>query len=191
MQQEAPAGEPLGHDLLAAAERIALRLNPIPHGQGHAYTWDLALEAMLGLSAATGEDRWRACVEKDIARRGWTPTTRVPWPLEPFCSLTWAWAQATGDARIADNYVVETRAMVRELPRTADGLVTHPRGESRGGGHAILSHVDQTGVIHGVCPGPGPIEAEEPWRIPSFKPGDPHGPGAVLEALASALAHSS
>lgn len=336
--------------LRAAAERIAARL--CARREPHGYTWDLALEAMLGLSAVTGDARWRTAVGEDIARRGWRPEVAVPWRSEPFCCLSWAWAQATGDAHALACFVAESAAIRRELPRTSDGLITHPRGASRGGGDAVLidsfqeyisrvaragavtgdvacfadcveqvrrhrdllrdpasglwhqgrgwlgdrpgelspgtwsrgqgwilrglvsaleatprdtpafasmqgvlvelahalcrrqqpsgmwhalphrpptqsgpeasgtglvaagflrairtgllpadpyqahaqravaallPRIDADGLVHDACPGPGPLQVEEPWMVPSFPPGDAHGFGTVLEALVAAL----
>jgi hypothetical protein len=42
--------------------------------------------------------------------------------------------------------------------------------------------------VHDACPGPGPLVDEAPWTDTDFRPGDPHGPGCVLEALAEAIA---
>jgi rhamnogalacturonyl hydrolase YesR len=51
----------------------------------------------------------------------------------------------------------------------------------------VLAQIDAAGVVHGVCPGPGPLSTEEPWLAPSFLPDDPHGPLAVLDLAAALL----
>lgn len=132
------AGAPDVAAICAAGVRIAGRVAGFAPDTGHAYTRDLALVALLDFAAATGEGRWRAVVGAEVSRRGWTPGFRVPWRSEPFGSLSWAWIQATGDARARTAFIAEADDMRRTLERTADGLVTHPRGASRGGGVAVL-----------------------------------------------------
>jgi len=121
----------------AAAERIASRV-----GNGgdpaHAYTRDLALEGVLHLAVLTGDRRWYEVVEAAVSQRGWTAGVRAPWRSEPFCSLSWAWITATSSAAGRSAFCAEAEDMCRTLERTADGLVTHPRGASRGGGVAVL-----------------------------------------------------
>jgi rhamnogalacturonyl hydrolase YesR len=355
MAAPAPLHPATGLDAVAiraAGERIAARVAASVTDAGHAYTRDLAMVALLDFAAATGAQRWRTVVADEAARRGWAAGFAVSWRVEPFGSLSWAWLQATGDARARAAFVAESADMRRVLERTPDGLVTHPRGAARGGGVAVLldsfqeyacriaragavcgepaffsdcadqvlrhrdllrdpdtglwrqgrgwlghapgllspgtwsrgqgwllrglaaaaqaipatadehamvkdvlvdavdaacAHqqpsgmwhalphrpagasapessgtgliaaaildsvrtgllpaepyrakalravaallpcVDGTGVVHAACPGPGPLEDETPWLAPAFAPGDPHGPGTVLAALAAAL----
>lgn len=120
----------------AAAERIVARIRPLR--SDHAYTYDLALQLVLRLDEAIGEPAHRQLVADEIAYRGWTATTRVPWRKEPFGSLSWEWARAnSGQERFAA-FAAEAEDMRRTLPRTHDGIVTHPRGDKRGGGDAVL-----------------------------------------------------
>ncbi|MEK7414632.1 MAG: glycoside hydrolase family 88 protein [Planctomycetota bacterium] len=120
----------------AACERIAVRMRDVQ--ERRYYTWMLAVEGIINFSTITGDATWRAFAEQDIAQRNWQPDTKVPWREEPFVSLSWAWANATGDPKRMASYVEGTRDLIRELPRTPDNLITHPRGVARGGGNAVL-----------------------------------------------------
>jgi rhamnogalacturonyl hydrolase YesR len=97
------------------------------------YVNDLALEAVLRAGCAIGRLDWSDHVAAVVRTR-----PAQPWKKEPFTSLTYALAAHTRNPDLMRHFLAESYALRRELLRSSDGLVQHPRGESRGGGMAVL-----------------------------------------------------
>jgi arylsulfatase A-like enzyme/rhamnogalacturonyl hydrolase YesR len=127
----------LPDDLITAGERVAHRVvreNKV----GRNYRVDLALEALLDFSVATGRPEWRGHVFDALARRGTKPDSPAPYRSQPFGCLTFALYRATGDRAWLPEFLRESELCRRELPRSPEGAVMHPRGSQRGGGDALL-----------------------------------------------------
>ena len=102
------------------------------------YRRDLALEALLRLSMTGSADEYREGVLAAVSRGGPTPGQRISYRAQPFNVLTFELYRSTGDRRWLAGFVDESRRYWDEIPRTAEGAMTHPRGERRGGGYAML-----------------------------------------------------
>jgi unsaturated rhamnogalacturonyl hydrolase len=124
-------------ELLAAGVRIADRfIHENKHERN--YRFDLALGALLELSAATGDPKYRDHVLAVVARRNWTPTTQVSYREQSFTCLTYGLYQATGDRAWLPVFLEESRKCRDGIARSSEGAVVHPRGRERGGGEALL-----------------------------------------------------
>jgi rhamnogalacturonyl hydrolase YesR len=123
--------------LQAATERIAQRVMAEALTDRN-YRVDLALEALLELSAVTGKAVYRDYVLEIVVRRGMRPDIPVPYEKEPFASLTYALWRSTGDDSWLSGFLRESERCRREMPISPDGLALHPRGEQRGGGLATV-----------------------------------------------------
>lgn len=123
--------------LVTAARRVASRIVREASPAAN-YRNDLAWESLLAFSAASGEAQWRDFVHGMLPERGLQPDRPVSYLLEPFGSLTYALYADTQDPRWLTGFLGETKRCRREMPRSSEGLVMHPRGESRGGGDAVL-----------------------------------------------------
>ncbi len=97
---------------------------------------DLALEALLELYRSTGNQTYRDYVLQVVHERGWRPD--LPIAHQPFNVLNYEIYQATQDAAWLPVFLEQTYTEKQTIPRTPDGIVTHPRGEKRGGGEAVL-----------------------------------------------------
>ena len=102
------------------------------------YRRDLALEALLRLAKATDRPRYRTFVFEEVKRSGLTPQSTISYRAQPFGSLTFLLAEESGDRAWLDQFVKESNAYRRKVPRTPEGAITHPRGKKRGGGDAVL-----------------------------------------------------
>lgn len=128
---------PRENSLLNAARRIADRfVRESKHERN--YRFDLALGALLELSAATDDPKYRQHVLSVIAARHWTPTTQVSFREQSFTCLTYGLYQATGDRAWLPVFLEESRKCREGETRSPEGAVMHPRGRERGGGHAML-----------------------------------------------------
>jgi len=135
--------------LLAAARRVASRIVREASPSAN-YRNDLAWESLLALTAASGEPEWRNFVHGMLPKRGLSPDVPVSYLLEPFGSLTYALFLDSGDRRWLSGFLAETELCRRDMPRSVDGLVMHPRGEQRGGGDAVLLDSMQEYVVRMV-----------------------------------------
>jgi unsaturated rhamnogalacturonyl hydrolase len=102
------------------------------------YRRDLAWEALLRLGRATGRKDYRTFVLQAVERSGLTPDSSISYRAQPFGSVTFLLAEESGDRAWLDEFIKESTAYRREIPRTAEGAITHPRGKRRGGGDAVL-----------------------------------------------------
>lgn len=133
----ATAEESVAPKLVAGGERIAQRFIAENKHERN-YRFDLALEALLELSEATGKPVYREHAFKIVARRGWTPKTEVSYNEQSFTCLTFALYRATDDRDWLTVFLRQSDKCRRDHERNADGAVLHPRGRERGGGHAML-----------------------------------------------------
>ena len=134
----APAGAGGGATpLLDAADRTFRGLRD-GTAEARGYRRDLALEALLRLARAADRAEYREFVFEEVRRSGLTPETPVSFRAQPFGSLTSLLAEESGDRAWLDVFLKESRAYRREIPRTPEGAITHPRGKARGGGDAVL-----------------------------------------------------
>src|SRR5687767_6687759 len=118
--------------IAAAMQRVAGRLMDA-NLEPVSYTNDLALESLLHAGVVMNRPAWIARVAAVMRRRN-----PQPWEKEPFVSLTYAWADHTRDAELMQHFIDESYNLRSELRRSDDGLIQHSRGESRGGGMAVL-----------------------------------------------------
>ena len=102
------------------------------------YPMDLALEAVVALYEATGKEEYKELVLDIAERRGWTPDKELRYGSPPFTCLIFEVYRFREDEGYVEPFVRQSRLYRQEIVRAADGLVTHPRGKHRGGGHAIL-----------------------------------------------------
>ena len=123
--------------LLAAGLRIADRFLHEDKRERN-YRFDLALGALLELSAVTGDKKYREHVLAVVAERNWTPGTPVSYREQSFTCLTYGLHQATGDRAWLPVFLDGSRTCRDELARSPEGAVLHPRGRERGGGEAML-----------------------------------------------------
>lgn len=124
-------------ELSNAGQRIIQRLLDRDQ-QATNYRYELGLEAALEFAAATGDDRLQRRVIAKAASLGITPETQISWRRQPFGCLTHALYRTTEDQAWLSCFVKETHSMKRDVWRNEDGVILHPRGQSRGGGHAML-----------------------------------------------------
>jgi rhamnogalacturonyl hydrolase YesR len=131
------AAEPIAPPLVAGAERIAKRfVDQNKHERN--YRFDLALEALLEMSEATGKPIYREHVLRTIERRGWKPTTDVAFNEQSFGCLTYALYRTTHDQPWLDVFLRQSDLCRQKIERSPEGAVMHNRGRQRGGGHALL-----------------------------------------------------
>ena len=97
------------------------------------YRRDLALEALLRLSIAGAGHGYREAVLDHVSANGPAPGRPVSYRVQPFNVLTFELYRATEDRRWLAGFLDESRRYRAEVPRTAEGAMTHPRGERRGG----------------------------------------------------------
>ncbi|MBL8826927.1 MAG: glycoside hydrolase family 88 protein [Planctomycetaceae bacterium] len=131
------AAEPLAPDLVSAARRIARRFMAENKHERN-YRFYLALEALLELSAATGEAEYRQHVLRIIDRRGWKPTTDVSFNEQSFECLTYALYRTSGEQAWLDVFLRQSALCRLKKERSPEGAVMHARGRERGGGYALL-----------------------------------------------------
>lgn len=129
--------EPVAPALVAAAERIANRF-VADNKHERNYRFDLALEALLEMSEATGKPAYREHVFKIIERRGWTAKTDVSFQEQSFTCLTHALYLQTRDRDWLTVFLAQSERCLAEQKRSPEGAVTHFRGRERGGGYAML-----------------------------------------------------
>ncbi len=131
------AAESLSPPLVEAARRIARRFIAENKHERN-YRFDLALEALLELSAATGAGEYREHVLRTIARRGWKPSTEVSFNEQSFGCLTYALYRDSGEQAWLDVFLRQSALCREKKERSPEGAVMHNRGRERGGGHALL-----------------------------------------------------
>ena len=70
-----------------------------------------------------------------------------------------------------------------------EGILTEAkyRDAARRAFEVLPAYVDSEGVVLSVSPGPGPLEAEAPWLVDSFPPGNDHGTFALMFAAAESI----
>lgn len=146
--------------LLGTGERIARRILTEDNIERN-YRADLALEALLELGSATGKPEYRAHVLSVLERRGVKPETRVPWRSQPFGCLTFAVFRATGDRAWLPGFLAETELCRKEIRRSPEGAITHPRGAQRGGGEALL--IDAMQAYAARMTDAGAVTGEAAW----------------------------
>jgi rhamnogalacturonyl hydrolase YesR len=96
------------------------------------YTTDLVLEALLELSAATGEDRYARAAWSIWQERGITPGAPIPYAHEPFSNLSFELHHHSGDRRFISPFVAQSRLAQNRTRRSADGLILHPPDDPHG-----------------------------------------------------------
>jgi rhamnogalacturonyl hydrolase YesR len=89
------------------------------------YTLDWALEAMLAVDEATGEEEFLQYVLSVMQRRYDEPAAVIPYQGQPFCHLNYAVLRATGDTAYVEPFVQETCRYRREVTRSAEGAIAH------------------------------------------------------------------
>lgn len=130
-------GQTASASLLKSGKRIAERL--LSEGEVRTnYRYELGMEACLEFASATNDSELRKRTLGKIRALGRTSDKIVPWQKEPFGSLTYALYRATNDPKWLEAFLIESKAMAREVWRNEDGAILHPRGASRGGGYAML-----------------------------------------------------
>ncbi len=125
-------------EAVALADRLVSRFIKDDQRPWGPYPMDLALEAMVALFEATGDEKYKEYVLDVAQRRGWTPDKELRYGSPPFTCLIFEVYRLREDQRYMAPFVRQSRLYRQEIVRTADGLVTHPRGKQRGGGHAVL-----------------------------------------------------
>ena len=87
--------------------------------------------------------------------------------------------ESSGTAMIATALALASR----------EGILTEAkyRDAARRAFEVLPAYVDSEGVVLSVSPGPGPLEAEAPWLVDSFPPGNDHGTFALMFAAAESI----
>jgi rhamnogalacturonyl hydrolase YesR len=93
------------------------------------YAIDLTFDALLEVYLATGDATFRDYVLAVMARRNMRPEEPVPYVSQPFGHLNYMVWRVTGDQRIAAGFVAASRTYLRDVPRSADGLIEHRAGK--------------------------------------------------------------
>lgn len=99
------------------------------------YPINLNLEAVLLLDRELGTPQALEFALETKKRRKEAPGAVVSYEAQPFCCPEFILWRESGDDRYLEPMFAETRRMVAQLPRGADGIVLHPDGQ---GGLGIL-----------------------------------------------------
>jgi rhamnogalacturonyl hydrolase YesR len=102
------------------------------------YRYELGLEAALSFAEATGDGDAVNEVFAIARALGVAPEANVSWRAQPFGCLTWALYEASDDERWLEAFRNQTHDLLQNVWRGPDGELLHPRGQSRGGGYAML-----------------------------------------------------
>ncbi len=160
------------------ADRVSLSPGTWSRGQG----W-----LMRGFSDALAALKSDSAARSTIAGAFTRLATALPprqdsagaWHALPHLPLEESGPESSGTALIATGMMKGVRLGVLTDAKFIDA--------ARRAVTFVVGCVDADGVVHNTCYGPGPLAEIEPWRKQTFPPGDHHGPGTVLGALATAL----
>jgi rhamnogalacturonyl hydrolase YesR len=89
------------------------------------------------------------------------PTTNSPAETSGTAMIAWHLTRAILDGRLGDpKYLAAVQKAYAALPAC----------------------VRDDGTVFNTSHGPGPLETETPWLVPTYPPGDPHGTFSLLYA---------
>ncbi len=135
--KESGAQESSARTLGEAGDKVAEGLmNGTLEVQG--YRRQLAWEGLLRLGKATRRQSYLDWVVAESAKRGLTPGSEANRRRAPFNCLVYRLYEATGDKDWLPGFIEQTRRYRREVARSPEGAILHPRGKKRGGGQAML-----------------------------------------------------
>jgi unsaturated rhamnogalacturonyl hydrolase len=123
--------------MIDCGHRVARKVM-VTHDAAVSYARDLGLEAMLEFSVASNTPSYASYVQDICQIRGATPTTSIPYTLQPFSCLTFEMYLLTKDSQWLPNFIDQTARWRQEEIRSGENAVMHPRGNQREAGHAIL-----------------------------------------------------
>ena len=89
------------------------------------YTLDLAFESMLAYHRHCGKRNFDDTVLMIMDKRNYHPKDTIPYENQPFCSLSFALFESTGDSSYLNGYVHETREMINDARYSSEGAILH------------------------------------------------------------------